>query len=129
MSKMSGRNIYISEAVVWLEAAAAFMPLSFMVNGSVVNLETQCLPGKSKSTLNVKDRMSNFEIQQTLSLKKQNKTIVNINSYCKTIKTKKKGFNWNSRVLCCLVYISDREKETQKQGEQTKNDQKREKLI
>lgn len=72
MSKMSARNIYISEAEAWLDAAAAFMPLSFMVNGSVVNLETQCLPGKNVSTFNVKDRTSNLEIQQTLSLKKQN---------------------------------------------------------
>lgn len=42
------RNIYFhrSEVIVWKDAAAAFMPLSFMVNGSVVNLETQCLPGK-----------------------------------------------------------------------------------
>lgn len=42
ISKMSASEhfcfLLFFEAVVWLDAAAAFMPLSFMVNGSVVNL-------------------------------------------------------------------------------------------
>lgn len=53
-----------------------------MVNGSVINLETQRLPEKNMSTVIVKDRMSIFDIQQTLSLKKkEKKKIVNMNSY------------------------------------------------
>lgn len=53
-----------------------------MVNGSVINLETQHLPEKNMSTVIVKDRMSIFDIQQTLSLKKkEKKKIVNMNSY------------------------------------------------
>lgn len=64
-----------------MDAVAAFMPLSFMVNGSVINLETQRLPEKNMSTVIVKDRMSIFDIQQTLSLKKKKKKIVNMNSY------------------------------------------------
>lgn len=65
-----------------MDAVAAFMPLSFMVNGSVINLETQRLPEKNMSTVIVKDRMSIFDIQQTLSLKKkEKKKIVNMNSY------------------------------------------------
>lgn len=56
-----------------MDAVAAFMPLSFMVNGSVINLETQRLPEKNMSTVIVKDRMSIFDIQQTLSLKKKEK--------------------------------------------------------
>lgn len=52
-----------------------------MVNGSVINLETQRLPEKNMSTVIVKDRMSIFDIQQTLSLKKKKKKIVNMNSY------------------------------------------------
>lgn len=65
-----------------MDVVAAFMPLSFMVNGSVINLETQRLPEKNMSTVIVKDRMSIFDIQQTLSLKKkEKKKIVNMNSY------------------------------------------------
>lgn len=65
-----------------MDAVAAFMPLSFMVNGSVINLETQRLPEKNMSTVIVKDRMSIFDIQQTLSQKKKRKKkLVNMNSY------------------------------------------------
>ncbi len=62
---------------------------------------------KNVSALNVTDWMSNFEIRQTQSLKK---TILNINSYCKTIQ---KRLNWNSRMLCCRAWISNNEKEAQ----------------
>lgn len=61
------KHIHISEAVVW-RAAAVFMPLSFTVNGSEVNLETQCLPGKMCQ----QDSLANFEFLQTLSPKKTN---------------------------------------------------------
>lgn len=53
---------------------------------------------KNVSAFNVKVWMSNFEIQQTRSLKKKQ-----LSTQTVTVKQSKERFNWNSRMLCCLA--------------------------
>lgn len=80
-------HFHISEAVVCLECGCCFYaPV----------LHGEWLRGKPWDSVSARknvsaDSMSNFEIQQTLSPKRKNpKQTVNINSYCKTIKKKRK---------------------------------------
>lgn len=74
---------------------------------------------KNVSPFNIMGWMSNFEIRQTPSLKKNKKTIVNTNSYCKTIKKKKIQLEFPNALLPCL-HIKERVRDTDRGRKRTK---------
>lgn len=95
-----------------------------MVNGSEVNLETQCLPGKMCQ----RDSSSNFEFPRKHWV--QRKQTVNINSYCKTTKNtdgETKNKDSQNALLPCVK--SNRRKETQIRGEGRQKTRKRVQLV
>lgn len=113
MSKASVRNVsiftFLRQQFGWM-LRLLLRSMSFMVNGSVVNLETQCLPGEMCQCQGPDIQFRNPANTESKEKEEKRETFVNTNSCCKTIQNKKIELEFPECSAALLKYPAERKR-------------------